>query len=182
LPSSPRTLYTGTARFQLYLQSVLPTSYHADSSPTCRVTFVPNESFCGTLHQLYRYDDDGDSDEETVIITVTGSDGGSVEYETEKISPYGWTPTILRLVSDANGYTLSYVVLRFPLLIGAVLRLQLLFQQGSMVPLLEVLPELLAEVSEITSFPAEDYTGAVSIDIPVQVRLARPTAASSPSR
>lgn len=172
LPSSSKgTLYYGYSSSSSYTSKVSSsTRYHADSSPyLSRVTFVPNENFCGTVTISYTaYDDDGDSDEETVIITVTGSDGGSVEYETEKNTPVLLDASDFNAsFLDATGYTLSYVVFTLPS--SSYGRLYYDYSSsssyGSKVSAsTKYYRSSSPKISEITFVPAEDYTGAVSIE------------------
>lgn len=170
-PSSKGTLYYGYSSSSSYSSKVSSsTKYYASSSPyLSRVTFVPNSSFCGTVSISYTaYDDDGNSDRETAIITVTGSDGGSVEYETGKNTPVLLDGSDFNTAFlDETGYTLSYVVFTLPsssygrLYYGysspssygsAVSASSKYFRSSS------------PKISEITFVPAAGYTGAVTID------------------
>lgn len=171
LPSSSvGTLYYDYTSSSSYTSKVSSTTrYYASASPYLyRVTFVPHAGFSGTAAIDYTaYTSDGDSFDGTVVITVSGSSGGSVDYETEK-----GTPVLLDsgdfgdAFLNATGSTLSYVKFTPPSASSGRLYHSYKASSGtgtSVSSSTKYYRSSSPKISDVTFVPASSFTGTLTI-------------------
>ncbi|MPM09080.1 hypothetical protein SDC9_55396 [bioreactor metagenome] len=171
LPSSAYgKLYYGYSSSSSYTSTVSSsTRYYVDSSQyLSRVTFVPNSSFTGTVTIEYTaYDKSGESYDEALVITVLGSSGGTVEYQTDKNTPVTLNSADFNDEFLAQtGSTLSYLIFTLPTSTYG----QLYYGYTSSTNYTSKVSASTKyyrnsspQISNITFVPGKDFTGTVTI-------------------
>lgn len=171
LPSSSYgTLYYGYTSSSSYTSVVSSTTkYYVSAYPyLSKVTFVPDSDFEGTVTIDYTaYDSSGDSYDETLIISVLGSDMDMVHYETLMNVPVTLdTDDFSTAFTDATGYSLSYVRFSLPdesegkLYYGYVSDSEYTSEVSSSTKYYRTSSPLL---SNVTFVPYKNFSGTISI-------------------